>query len=99
MVRGVERKFEEPPGSDRRSASALKLKFIQSAVNTAALKKFRMRAGFDNFAFAEHNNEVGPLDRRQPVGDADGGAALHELFQLHLDDALTFRVQRVGGLV
>ena|SRR5436190_19022941 len=44
--------------------SGLKLKFIQSLINTAPPEKFRVRAGLNNPAFMQHHDQISPLNRR-----------------------------------
>ena len=58
-----------------------------------------MGAGFDDPAFVQHDDAVGPLYRRQAVGDDDGGATDHRGFERALHQALGFGVERAGGFV
>src|ERR1017187_10461576 len=58
-----------------------------------------MGARFDNASTVQYHNQISPLDGREPVGDADRGAASHQFFECHLNDALGFGIQGAGGLV
>ena len=50
-------------------------------------------------ALVEHENAVGPLDGREPMGDDDGGPAFEQHLECLLDEALCLGVDARGGLV
>lgn len=64
------------------------LQFYQTAIITAAFHQDGVGAGFDNFAFVEHDDHIGVLDGTQAVRDDDCRALaeqklegfLHQLF-------------------
>ena len=58
-----------------------------------------MRAAGDDPAAVEHEDLVRPADGAEPVGDHEGGAALHQLVESRLDHALGLRVDAGGGVV
>jgi hypothetical protein len=68
----------------RRKRLRLELQFIQFPANAALLDQFSVFAGFDDFTFVEHDNEIGFLDGGKAERDAGGGAPLHEFFQPRL---------------
>ena len=49
--------------------------------------------------FLDHQDAVGALDRREPVGDDEARAALHQRLHALLDQRLGERVHRAGRLV
>ncbi len=58
-----------------------------------------MTALLDEAALVDHEDVVRRLDRREPVGDHEGRAAVLELLERLLDLALRVRVERPRGLV
>src|SRR5689334_6192106 len=58
----------------RRRASGLKLELVEFLVNTALLDQLGVPAGFDDAPLVKHDNQVGLLHGRKPVGDTDGCA-------------------------
>ena len=58
-----------------------------------------MRAAFDDIAVVHNEDEVGVFDRREPVRDDKGGAALHELVHRLLNLQLGARVDGACRLV
>ena len=56
-------------------------------------------AGFDDPALIEDENAIGVADGREPVGDHEGGAALHDLVERQLKLLLGRCVERAGRLV
>ena len=58
-----------------------------------------MRAGLDDSALLHDDDLVGALDRREPVRDADGRAADHELLERGLHGTFGLGVERARGLV
>ena len=58
-----------------------------------------MVAALDNEAAFDDKNLIGAADGGEPVGDDEGGAALHELVEAGLDHGLRFGVERAGGFV
>lgn len=72
---------------------------MEFGVDAALVQRFAMSPGLDHAAAVHHVDHVGIDHCREPVGDDDGGAALHQGRERLLD--LTFRigVQRAGGLV
>ena len=53
----------------------------------------------DEAAAVHDQDDVGPLRRRQPLGDDEGGAAGHQGLELRADRRLGRRVDRRGGVV
>jgi len=58
-----------------------------------------MPAGFNNPALIQHDDQVGVKNRREPVRDANCGAAFHQFIKRGLHRAFGFGVERAGGLV
>ena len=58
-----------------------------------------MRAVVDDMPAIEDQDLVGIADGRQPVGDNQRGAALHEMLERGLHQALALSVERAGGFV
>src|ERR1039458_717904 len=81
------------------SCGLLELEFVEFGINPAGPEQFRVGARFDNAALVQYHNEIGPLDGREAVGDADRRAALHQCFERLLDNPLGFGIERAGGLV
>src|SRR5947207_7200226 len=77
----------------------LKLKVIKLLVNPAPLNELGVPAGFHNASLIENNDKIGLLNRGKPVGDANGRAALHQIFESRLNGPFGLSVERTGGLV
>ena len=58
-----------------------------------------VRAALDDAALVDHEDQVGHPDRREAVGDDEGGAALGEPAQRELDGHLRLGIDGAGGLV
>src|SRR6266545_8219925 len=56
------------------STSGSELQVIQAAIQTVAGQQIAVRAAFHDSAFGQHDDEIGVLHRRQPVGDHEDGA-------------------------
>src|SRR5436309_7466953 len=66
----------------------------------AALRVQRLvRAALDDAAVLDHQDLVGAPDGREPVGDDEGGAVLHQVGEARLDERLGLGVEARGGLV
>ena len=72
---------------------------MQIGVAPSFGQQFVMRALLYDAAFVHDHDIVGFFDGREPVGDDDGGAVLHQVFQCRLNQPLGFVVQRAGGLI
>src|SRR5262245_27241560 len=77
----------------------LELELVKFAVDAAAAEQLGVGALLGDAAVFQDDDEVGFLNGGKAVGDADGGAALHEVVEGALDGALGFGVQRAGGFV
>src|SRR5207253_2620 len=71
----------------------------QLGVAAAGAQQLQVGAPLHDAAALEHEDEVGGLDRRQPVGDDQGGARGQRLAQGVLDGRLVLTVEVAGGLV
>src|ERR1700736_818484 len=56
-------------------------------------------AAFEDLALFDDQDLVGAADRREPVGDDEGGSALHQEVEAALDQGFGLGVERAGGLV
>ena len=61
--------------------------------------QFVVVADFDDLAAIEHHQPVGLAQRRQAVGDGDGGAAMDQVVEGFLDFLLGRGIHRRGGFV
>src|SRR2546427_3756489 len=95
------RKPALPPADalNRYSSGLSKLEFVQFPVQAAACHQFGMSAAFHDAPLVQHHDQVGFLDRRKPVRDANRGAPPHQFLQRLLNGPLGFGVQRAGGFV
>src|SRR5205823_89615 len=76
-----------------------KLQLIQLEIDATRFDQLFVRAGLDDAALIKDHNQVRLLDGREPMGDANGRASLHQFLQRRLDSALGFCIQRVGRLI
>ena len=58
-----------------------------------------MRAELDDPAGLEHGDAIGRANGGEPVGDDEGGAALHQAFEGGLHEPLTLAVEGAGRFV
>jgi hypothetical protein len=58
-----------------------------------------VRAGLDDAPVMHHDDPVGPLDRRQPMGDDQRCASFHQSCQRPLHSPLGLGIQRRGCFV
>ena len=77
----------------------LHLGVVEAGVGAVGGEQFVVRAHLHDPARVEHDEPVGPPERREPVGDGDRGASGHEPVDGRLDDRLRLRVDARGGLV
>ena len=77
----------------------LELELVKFGIYAPGLEQLCVLARFDDAPAIQHHDDIGLLNRGKPVGDADRGAALHELFERRLDDPFGFGIERAGGLV
>jgi hypothetical protein len=61
--------------------------------------EFRMGASFDEVALVQNDDDVGPGDGAESVGDGERGAACLEPLDGGLDQTFTLGIQRAGGFV
>ena len=88
------------PASDRRSGGGLFAPvLVQAPVGPSEGEKLFVGALFDDPAVFEDDDLARPLDRRQPVGDDDRGAAREQPPQAGLDPRLGVDVDVGGRLV
>ena len=71
----------------------------QPSVQTIARHELCVGAGIDDAATVHHHDAVGVDHGAQAVGDDQGRAALHGLFQGGLHRTLALGVERTGGFV
>src|SRR6266550_4632455 len=55
------------------STSGAELQVVQAAIQAVGSQQITMRAAFDDAAFGQHDDEIGVLHRREPVGDHEHG--------------------------
>ena len=67
---------------------------IERGISATFAQQFIVPAGFDDQAVLDNENAIGMHDRRQPMGDGDGGAPFAELGKGFLHVALGLRIQR-----
>src|SRR5688572_27817073 len=72
---------------------------IEPGVQAALGQQLGMRAALDDAPAVVDEDPVGAQDRREPVSDGDGGAALHQSLEGGLDEPLGHRVERGRRLV
>src|SRR3954447_9655197 len=75
------------------------LQIVKLAVDAATGEQLVMRSALDDDAAIEHHDLVRTTDRREPMGDHERGAALHQTFQRALYEPLRFGVERGRGLI
>ena len=98
MAASSARSRRRPPSSEVSSARALRL--VQAVVGALARHQFVVRCPTSTTCpRSMHDQPVGLAQRRQPVGDGDRGAALHQVVERLLDLLLGLGVDRRGGLV
>src|SRR5690349_1041231 len=78
---------------------AAELLFVEPRVDAAVCEELVVGAALDDRAVLYREDDIGVSDRREAVRDGDRGSALDQGLERLLDDALTFGVQRRGGLV
>ena len=77
----------------------LKLQPRQAGIEAIACKQRRMIALLDDASVIHHDDTIGRAHRRQPMGDDDGCAPLHQCRQCVLHQPFGSGVQRRGRLV
>ncbi len=75
------------------------LQFGEARVQAAASDQALMRALLGEPAAVEHQDAVGVDHGRQPMGDDERGAALHDFVERALHQSLAFGIERAGRLV
>src|SRR5512143_481862 len=90
-----------PPGRFDRLRRSLgeELLAVQPGIQAVERDQFGVGPAFDDPAALVDQDPVGAKDRRQPVGDGDRGAALHQALECGLDQPLGYGVERRGRLV
>ncbi len=72
----------------------------EPAIQSVAIgEELGVRAHLNGQAAVHHHDKVGVDDRRQPVGDDEGGSAAEQIGQRSLDQDLGGGVQRASRLV
>ncbi len=66
----------------------------QRGISAAPGEQRLMRPFLDDAAAFQHDQAVHAADRRQPMGDRDDRAALHQFGELLLDRRLDLRIER-----
>jgi hypothetical protein len=61
------------------TADILKLHRMEPFVVASSAQELLMGPDFSDRTAIEHDNSVGPLDRRQPVRNDEGRAVLHQI--------------------
>ena len=64
------------------------LQLVELEVDSAQGKQLLMRTHFPDFAFVHHDDLVGVLNRRKPVGDHDRSSSAQQLFNRLLNQML-----------
>src|SRR5207249_10319088 len=72
---------------------------VQLPVAAAPREQLVVRAALDDLAVLEHQDLIGALNRRQPMGDDERRPAAAERPQTVLNHRLAFAVQARSGLV
>src|SRR5579862_2193372 len=72
---------------------------IEVVIAPAQRIQLRVIAALNDHSLLDDEDLVSPADRREPVCDHKGGAALHELVQSRLDHGLRLGIERTGRLV
>src|SRR4051794_12284880 len=78
---------------------ASELTLIQAGVAAVRGQQVVVGAFLDDPSMLHHQDEIGVPDRREAVGDDEGGSALHRIGHRRLDQDLGARVHAAGGLV
>ena len=86
-------------GRGVRFVACFELEVHQFLVDAPLSHQFVVRAGAYDGSILEHNDLVGPPNRRQPVCDYENGTALAQRFDGLLNRALGFGVQGGSGFV
>src|SRR5438105_4679154 len=68
-------------------------------VGAAEFHEFVVGALLDDFAIDEDDDAVGMHDGGEAVGDDEGGAVAHEVFEGILDEVFAGGVEGAGGFV
>ena len=63
-------------------------------VEPFAVHQFAVGTCFHKAAFVQNEDAIGPLDRRETMGDDERGSAFHQLLQRLLDQSFRFAVER-----
>ena len=75
------------------------LEIVELPIDAVPGEQLGVRSCFEDAALVHHDDEVGALDRREAVCDADGGAPHHEFLDHGLDGAFGFGIEGAGRLV
>ena len=72
------------------------LQIVNLAVKTLLWQAVGVRAALDDAAFIHHQDQVGPADGRQALGNHKGCAALHQACQRFLDQVFGLGIHAGG---
>src|SRR5204862_3818317 len=76
------------PSASRGPGLALELQLVELLVKTAVLDQLAVRASLNNSPLVQDDDQIGLLNRRESMGDANRSPATHQLFQCRLDGSL-----------
>jgi len=66
---------------------------VHRGVDPSGCDEFVVAADFDDMAVVDDHDAIGPLGRRQAVGDQDGGAVLEHGIEGVLNRGLTLEIE------
>src|SRR5580700_6465895 len=72
---------------------------VELVVSATEFKQRLMRSALDNTATLDHQDLIGAADGRQPVGDYERGASLHQVGESLLNQCLGFGIETGSRLV
>src|ERR1041384_1151132 len=81
------------------STSGAELQVVKSAVQPVGGQEVAVRPALHDAPLGEHDDKIGVLHRREPVGDHEYRPMRHQPLDRFLHEALGLRVERAGGLV
>src|SRR6266545_6510033 len=81
------------------STSGPELQVVESAVQTVRRQQVTVASALHDATLRQHDDEIGVLHGREPVGDHEDGAVRHQPLDRLLHQPLGLRVERAGGLV
>ena len=79
--------------------TVIHLKVVQLVVHALTRDELIMVAVLDDSAVLQHKEKIGMANCRQPMGNHEGGAAVHQSLKCIENDRFRFRVDRRGRLV